>query len=286
METSSIRCGELDLFFRFAGDQSRPALILLHGWPHDSSLYDQVIDLLGGRFFAIAFDLPAVGRSSGSPRSGEKATLAGIILDAAEAIGARQPVIAGIDVGGMIAFSAAREFASRLRGAAIGNTVIPGIDPWRKVVTDPRIFHFALHAVPDLPEALVTGRERRYFDFFFDFLGSRQRPLSEEARGAFTRAYQHPAALTAGFDWYRAFPADAKRNAVPKQIDTPMLYFRGDADGRTPDEYAKGLHEIGANRLRTHVLTGGAEFAPLEMPDAFANMIETFATKCVESVPA
>jgi len=256
MRTTVAKGGSVELFARIAGDRSDPALILLHGWPHDGSLYDPVIDRLGERFFTIAFDLPAIGRSTGAPPSAEKATLASVILDAAASLGAERPVVAGIDVGGMIAYSAARDFAERIHGVAIGNTVIPGLDPWQKVISDPRIFHFALHAVPDLPELLVTGRERPYFDFFFDFLGSKQRPLPNTMRDAFTRAYLRPEALSAGFDWYRAFARGCARERTAEAAHHADPLFsrrrgRPDAGGlcrRTATRRGRASHQSGAGR--------------------------------------
>ncbi len=286
MRNEPVKCGAMELSARIAGDSSRPAILLLHGWPHDSSLYDSVIDRLGRTHFTIALDLPAVGDSHGAPPSAEKHRLAEVVLDAAERLGARSILIAGIDVGGMIAFAAARDQQHRIAGAAVGNTAIPGISPWDAVASDPRIFHFALHAVPRLPEQLVAGRERTYFDFFFDFLGSKTHPLPDRVRAAFARAYRRREALTAGFDWYRAFAADAARNREPKAIATPILYFRGDADGGSPDDYVEGLRAAGALRVRGETLAGTAEFAPIEAPEAFAAMIETFAAECLEPAPA
>lgn len=50
------------------------------------------------------------------------------------------------------------------------NTVIPGVAPWSRLVAEPRIWHFAFHSIPQLPELLVSGRERAYFDYFYDLL--------------------------------------------------------------------------------------------------------------------
>ena len=250
MREQRISVGGLQLVASVAGDSRDPAVVLLHGWPHSRGLYDPVLDRIGERFHALAFDLPGVGDSIGTPASAEKEALAALLLTAAERLGAGPILVAGIDVGGMIAFAAAREHGTRIAGAAIGNTVIPGIDPWSQVAADPRIWHFAFHAVPGLPELLVAGRERAYFDFFFDFLGNPRCPLSGEMRERFTRAYARPEALKAGFDWYRAFVADAERNAVPAPIAAPLLYFRGDADGRGPEPYVAGLRISSARRLR------------------------------------
>jgi hypothetical protein len=42
------------------------------------------------------------------------------------------------------------------------------VAPWDAVERNPHIWHFAFHAVPELPEKLVAGNERAYFDFFYD----------------------------------------------------------------------------------------------------------------------
>lgn len=280
MRAATIECGGLALTASLAGDSSKPGLILLHGWPQSREVYDQVIDELGSDHFVLAFDLPDIGDSRGAPPSAEKKTLAGIVISAAEQLGARSIVMAGFDVGGMIAYAAARDHAERISGAVVMNTVIAGIDPWDKVVSDPRIWHFAFHALPDLPELLVAGHQRAYFDFFINFLAGKKEAISERYRAAFARAYQRPQALTAGFDWYRALSADAERNGQPRDIVTPILYLRGDADGRTPDEYVQGLRNMGARQVRAEVLSGSGEFAPLEVPQAFVRAVASFAKAC------
>lgn len=280
MRREQVSVDGIALAANVSGDASRPAILLLHGWPHDRTLYDLVIDQLGERFHVLAFDLPGVGDSIGEPSSAEKHALADLLLTAAEQEGARSPVLVGIDVGGMIAFAAARDHGSRISGAAIGNTVIPGLDPWGELIADPRIWHFAFHAVPELPELLVSGHERAYFDFFFDVLGNKDCPLPEAFRDRFAASYRRPEALKAGFEWYRAFETDARRNTEPKPIETPILYFRGDADGRSPDGYVAGLRAAGARNVRGHTLIDTAEFAPIEAPERFAEMIVGFAESC------
>src|SRR5262245_61247060 len=100
-----------------AGDRRNPALLLLHGWPQSRGLYHDVLDALGSDFFALALDLPEIGQSRRAPPSSEKTALADIMLAAAEAAGARHMVVAGLDVGGMIAFAAARDHGARIAGA-------------------------------------------------------------------------------------------------------------------------------------------------------------------------
>ena len=272
----TVKVGGLTLAYREAGNPQNPALILLHGWPHSSALYAGVLDDLARHSWVLAFDLPGIGESLGAPPNGEKTVLADILLGAAEALGARSIIVSGIDCGGMIAYAAARDHAQRIVGATVGNTVIPGVAPWNSVITDPRIFHFAFHNVPRLPELLVTGHEREYFDFFFDFLSKEKGALSDELRAAFTRAYQRADALATGFGWYRAFEKDAARNSRPKPIDVPLLYLRGDADQRQIDDYLAGFRAVGVTNPQGRVIANSGEHLPIEAPAAFCRALEEF----------
>jgi pimeloyl-ACP methyl ester carboxylesterase len=277
MAKKIVQLEDITIAADVAGNPQHPALLLLHGWPHDRSVYGPVVESFAADFFTIVPDLPGVGESIGAPRSAEKVALADIVLSAAERLGAKDIVIAGFDVGGMIAYAAAREHARRIRGAVVANTVIPGIEPWTKVTSNPHIWHFAFHTIPQLPETLVTGHEREYFDFFTDFLAGNKEAVTSEYRDAFAAAYRRPGALTAGFDWYRAFEADAKTNARHKRIAIPMLYLRGDADGRGIEDYVAGLKDMGAENLTSAVINGSGEFLPLEAPDEFVRVVRDFA---------
>jgi pimeloyl-ACP methyl ester carboxylesterase len=286
MTTATLRrmvdVSGLSLACAVAGSATQPALILLHGWPHSSALYDGVIDQLALDAYVIAFDLPDVGASRGAPASSEKHVLADLILCAAEKLGARSPIVAGLDVGGMIAFAAAREHAERIEGAIVMNTVIPGLDPWSKVITDPRIWHFAFHDIAGLPESLVMGRQRQYFDFFFDLLAKDKAAITDPLRDEMTAAYARPESLHAGFQWYRAMAKDAKRNAVVKRIDLPVLYLRGDADGRKIDDYTDGLRAAGAADLSGETIEGSGEYLPVEAPAQFIKAMKLFRRRVQE----
>jgi pimeloyl-ACP methyl ester carboxylesterase len=277
MQLEQIEVSGLTLACRKAGRSSDPCLVLLHGWPQTGLAWEGVLAELGKESYALAFDLPDVGDSRGAPRSAGKAELADIILQGAEAAGGKSIIVVGYDVGGMIAFACARDHGARIDGSVVMNTVIPGLDPWAKILSDPRIWHFAFHQIPELPETLVAGHERAYFDFFYNVMASDPKRLPDARRDAYAKGYARRAALKAGFDWYRTMPRDAEHNAERTDIKTPMLYLRGEADaGRNMPEYVAGLKNAGVVNLESGVLPDSGEYAPEEAPGALVEALRRF----------
>ncbi len=58
------KVGDLDIFYREAGDSKKPTLVLLHGFPTSSQMYRKVLDGLKDDYHLIAPDYPGFGMSS------------------------------------------------------------------------------------------------------------------------------------------------------------------------------------------------------------------------------
>ena len=58
-----------EIFYREAGDRSKPTLLLLHGFPSSSHMFRDLIPLLADRFHLVAPDLPGFGLSEIKPRT-------------------------------------------------------------------------------------------------------------------------------------------------------------------------------------------------------------------------
>jgi pimeloyl-ACP methyl ester carboxylesterase len=174
--------------------------------------------------------------------------------------------LVGHDAGGMVAFACAKRFAG-LRGVVIMNTVVPGIQPWERVLANPYIWHFAFHSIPGLPEELVHDHVRTYFDYFYDAISVNPDAIPDTARERYTAGYAERSALTQGFELYRAFRTDAKDNTrTTDAIATPVLYLRGDGEGGDIGEYADGFRRAGVQNLSTRIIAGAGHFAPEESP--------------------
>lgn len=58
------RIGDLEVFYREAGDPGRPTILLLHGFPTSSHMYRDLIHRLSADYHVVAPDYPGFGNSS------------------------------------------------------------------------------------------------------------------------------------------------------------------------------------------------------------------------------
>src|SRR5476651_1051063 len=57
------------IFYREAGPKDAPTIVLLHGFPSSSRMYDTLMPLLASRYHMIAPDYPGFGQSDALPPS-------------------------------------------------------------------------------------------------------------------------------------------------------------------------------------------------------------------------
>jgi pimeloyl-ACP methyl ester carboxylesterase len=260
-------------------EQSAP-ILFIHGWPQDWSSWTRILELAGEDHRAIAIDLPGIGESRVDRAPARTRDIAHWLHAVVDALGLKRVLVVGHDIGGMAAFSYLYRYSAELAGAVIMDVVIPGLSPWEEVRRNPSIWHWSFHAVPDLPERLVLGKERDYFDFFYSAISAHPERITDDARHRYVRAYSNPAALGTGFNWFRAFPQNAKDNremtAENPTIATPVLIIRGSKEGPI-EAYVNGLRSAGFVAVESAVIPDCGHFAPEEQPELVWHHIEQFA---------
>jgi pimeloyl-ACP methyl ester carboxylesterase len=268
-----------------AGPPDAPGLLLLHGWPESWATWRELIPLAAATHRVAAIDLPGIGGSAGPTAGtapGSKRAIAHIVHGVADALGLTDLTLAGHDIGGMVTYAYLRAYP-QLPRAVIMNVPVPGVDPWDDFVRAPFLWHFALHAVPGLPEQLVSGQQAAYFGYFYDLLGAVPGVPAAEVRREQAAAYTAPEALSAGFGWYRAFAGDVEDNAAAAAgppTRTPLLYLRGGAERGGPvDDYARGLRQAGVTDLGTAVIDGTGHYSHQEAPAATWQAISGFIAR-------
>jgi pimeloyl-ACP methyl ester carboxylesterase len=226
----AARTAEIDgvqLLYLTAGHG--PAVILLHGFAQTSRMWKSIIPLLAERFTVIAPDLPGIG-DSGIPANGLDMKTSAIRIHAlARSLGVEKARVVGHDIGLMVAYAYAAQFPAEVEKLVVMDAFLPGVAGWEPIYNDPNIWHFRFHG--PTPEALVKGRERTYFEYFWnDLAADKTRSIPEADRKAYTEAYSRPGRMRAAWAYFASWPELAKDFAQLSQtkLTMPVLSIGGE----------------------------------------------------------
>ena len=216
-------------------------LILLHGYAETSLMWKPIIPVLAQRFTVIAPDLPGIG-DSGIPKDGLDMKSAAIrIHDLAKSLGVQKAEVVGHDIGLMVAYAYAAQFPSEVTKLVLMDAFLPGVSGWETIYNNPQLWHFRFNG--PTPEALVRGRERTYFEHYWnDFAADKNHSIPESARAAYTAAYSRPGRMHSGWEYFVSFPkaADDFAQLAQTRLTMPVLTIGGDkANGEALGRQAK-----------------------------------------------
>lgn len=97
-------------------------LILIHGFPHDRTLWRYQLEGLQSVARVIALDLRGFGSSSDTPDVMHMDDYAEDVKALLDSLGIEQPVIGGLSMGGYIALAYVKKYADHMRGLILSNT--------------------------------------------------------------------------------------------------------------------------------------------------------------------
>ncbi|MGH9844210.1 MAG: alpha/beta fold hydrolase [Blastocatellia bacterium] len=204
-------------------------LILLHGYTQTSRMWKPIIPLLAGKFRVIAPDLPGIGDSD-IPVDGLDMKTAAIRIHAlAKSLGVAKASVVGHDIGLMVAYAYAAQFPAETEKLVVMDAFLPGVEGWEAVYNNPGIWHFRFNS--PTPEALVRGRERTYFEHFWnDFAADKTHSIPEADRKAYAAAYSRPGRMHAGWAYFVSFQQAAQDFAQFSQtkLTIPVLAIGGE----------------------------------------------------------
>ncbi len=227
ISSRTAEVGGVTLHYLTAGHG--PAVILLHGYTQTSRMWRPIMPRLAEKFTVIAPDLPGIGDSS-IPKDGLDMKTAAIRIHAlAKSLGVQKAEVVGHDIGLMVAYAYAAQFPAETEKLIVLDAFLPGVAGWEDVYNNPGIWHFRFNG--PTPEMLVRGRERIYFDYFWnDFAADKTHSIPETDRAAYVAAYSRPGRMRAGWAYFVSFQQAAKDFAQLSQtkLTMPVLAIGGD----------------------------------------------------------
>ena len=206
-----------------------PAVLLLHGFAETSRMWRPLIPLLAEKFTVIAPDLPAIGDSSIPRDKIDMITSANRIHALVHSLGIEKARVVGHDIGLMVAYAYAAQFPAETEKLVVMDAFLPGVAGWEPIYNAPNIWHFRFNG--EYPEKLVQGRERTYFEYFWNVLAAdKTHSIPESDRKAYTEAYSKPGRMRAAWAYFASWPQLAKDFAQLSQtkLTVPVLSIGGE----------------------------------------------------------
>lgn len=208
------------VFYREAGPKDAPTIVLLHGYPSSSRMFEGLIPLLAGRYHVLAPDYPGFGQSEAPAPARYAYTfdhLAQTISALLDQLGVERCVFYLQDYGGPVGFRMMQARPERVRGLVVqnANAYAEGLGPkWTGIAR----YWRAPDANPDQLDAFMSleGARQRHVagsphperyspDSWTDEYAMLSLPGAREIQGALLFDYQtNVAAYPAWQAWLRA----------------------------------------------------------------------------------
>ena len=213
--------------YKIAG--SGPVVVLLHGYAQTSHMWIPLIPKLAASHTVIAPDLRGIGASQRTAQGYDKKTMAKDIHELVRQLGHTQVTVVGHDIGLMVAYAYAAQYPTEVDKVILMDAFLPGVGDWQHVWLLRDLWHF--HFYGETPLALVKGRERIYFEHFWnDFAADRTKSVPEADRRIYAAAYARDGGMRAGFEVFRNFEQDARDFAgfAQTRLQMPFLVLTGE----------------------------------------------------------
>ena len=249
-------------------------VILLHGYAQNSHMWRPLIAELAKTRTVIAPDLRGFGQSAKPPGGYDKKTMAQDIHALAVSLGLKHTGIVGHDIGLMVAYAYAAQYPAEVDRIALMDAFLPGVGDWTNVWLMRDLWHF--HFYGETPLKLVKGRERIYFEHFWnDFAANQKKSVSEADRRFYAKAYARPGAMAAGFEVFRAFVQDAKDFAAlaKTKLKMPMLVLTGE---KASGEFLIQQSRLVADNVEGVVIQGSGHWLMDEARDRVVPRLVSF----------
>jgi pimeloyl-ACP methyl ester carboxylesterase len=203
-------------------------IVLLHGYTQTSHMWLPLMDKLSRDHMVIAPDLRGFGQSSLPKEGVTKAEMAQDVHALVASLGLSKVKVVGHDIGLMVAYAYAAQYRDQVSKIVLMDAFLPGVGNWKEVWLLRDLWHF--HFYGETPLALVKGRERIYFEHFWnDFAADKTHSIPEADRKLYAAAYAREGGMRAGFEVFKAFEKDAADFAgfAKTPLTIPMLVLTG-----------------------------------------------------------
>ena len=211
-------------------------VVLLHGFAQTWREWRRdIMPALAAQYMVIAPDMRGVGDTERPVDGYEKRSMAEDLHALLGHLGVGPVLLAGHDFGAAVAYAYAAAHRDAVRKLAIMEMIMPGFGyeqamqvPFATDGLGRNVWHLFFHDAPEIAEALISGRERMYLDWFHRHFAYNPTAVAVEDLDEYERAYAAPGGLRA-LDYYRTHFVDAEHNqeTAKQPLTIPVLALGG-----------------------------------------------------------
>ena len=240
-------------------------VVFVHGFPHDRTLWTPQLQGLTVQARCFAIDLRGFGETTAAPPYSVDQyadDLAGFM----DVLHIERAVIAGLSMGGYVAFAMWRRHAQRVRGLVLANTKGGADSNEAREKRKANMTVAREQGSGAIADAMITGmlgkttRAKRP-----DIVNTVHRMMSSAPVDGIIGALQ-------------AMMDRPDSSGTLATIDVPTVVVTGDEDAIIPIEEARALH-AGIRGSSLEVIAGAGHLSNLERPAAFNHVVSEFLAR-------
>ena len=264
------------------GGQGDP-VVLLHGWPETWYAWRHVMPALAKNYTVIAPDLRGLGDSSKPPTGYDGKTVAEDIHQLVTQLGFNTIFLVGHDIGAFVVYPYAAAHPTEVKRLVVMEVPPPitGFFPPPSMNRGPPLWWIFFHQTPDVPEALVQGKEMTYLSWFYHNLANNPAAITQADINEYVSHYSAPGGMRAGFEYYRAIPQDAiqNENYSKTNLTMPVLALGAGyipAFGGNPNTAVENGMKMLAQNVTGIIVPNSGHFIQEEQPDVVVKLLSNF----------
>lgn len=117
---TTTRIDDIQLVYDDVG--TGPAVVLIHGYPFNRSLWNEQVEALSGNYRVVAPDLRGFGESDTSEGPATMIRMAQDVAELMDQLGIDRAVIGGLSMGGYVALAFVKQFPTRVKALVLADT--------------------------------------------------------------------------------------------------------------------------------------------------------------------
>ncbi|MBI9070526.1 MAG: alpha/beta fold hydrolase [Melioribacteraceae bacterium] len=248
------------------GNKENPALVFLHGFPFDSSMWNNQIEEFMSDYFVVTYDVRGLGDSYVGDGQYTMEAYVNDLCAVIDELGIEKPIICGLSMGGYIALRAVEREKDRFKALILCDTKTEADDDTAKLsradaINLINVEGLASYANKFIPKCFCEKSIKEMPEVLEDLINKASRQNKVGVKAAVL-------AMLSRTDTTKAL----------KKIDMPTLIICGAQDEISPSEKMEELSEKITNAVFKKIPKAG-HLPAIENPEAFNKAIKAFLKK-------